>query len=263
MKRKRATKYLAFARIAFVQAATERSDVYGRMAFFAVILGVFTALWRAVGEAGMPLGASPRSLVWYLAATEWILLSAPQLHVEIQEDVRSGDVAYRLPRPVSYVGALFAQAAGMLAFRAPLLGVTAFVCAFAYTRQAPSALALLPLLVLGGWAAMLVSMLNIGVGLLAFWLTDVSPVYWIWQKLTFVLGGLMLPLALYPELLQRVASLTPFPSLLAGPAGLLLGFSPAGALTLSLRLGFWSIATALLTVALFRRAVRRVQIHGG
>jgi hypothetical protein len=27
---------------------------------------------------------------------------------------------------------------------------------------------------------------------LAFWLQDISPVYWVWQKLMFVLGGLML-----------------------------------------------------------------------
>jgi hypothetical protein len=30
--------------------------------------------------------------MWYLAMTEWILLSAPAIHVDIQEAVRRGDV---------------------------------------------------------------------------------------------------------------------------------------------------------------------------
>ena len=45
--------------------------------------------------------------------------------------------------------------------------------------------------------------------LLAFWLQDVAPVYWVWQKLMFVLGGLMLPLELYPAFIQRAAAFTP------------------------------------------------------
>ena len=40
------------------------------MAFFAVMLGVFSSLWRAVGEAGMPVAADFRALVWYLAVAE-------------------------------------------------------------------------------------------------------------------------------------------------------------------------------------------------
>ncbi len=260
---KPARKYLAFARIAFVQAASERGDVYGRMAFFAVILGVFTALWRAVAEAGMPLAASPHHLVWYLATTEWILLSAPLLHVDVQEEVRRGDIAYSLPRPASYVGGMLAQAAGMLAFRAPLLGVTAFVCAFAYTGEVPPLGSLAPALALGSWAAFVIATSSIAIGLLAFWITDVSPLYWLWSKLGFVLGGLMLPIALYPRWLARTAMLTPFPSLLAGPAGLLLGFERGAALGLSARLAFWSAVITCATFALFRRAVRRLQLGGG
>ena len=54
------------------------------------------------------------------------------------------------------------------------------------------------------------------IGCAAFWLQDASPVYWIWQKFNFVLGGLILPLSLYPEWLQKVAYLSPFSALLNG-----------------------------------------------
>ena len=256
-------KYAAFSRISAMQAGRERNELYGRMAFFAVILGVFSSLWQAVAEAGMPVSADPRSLVWYLATTEWILLSAPPIHIEIQEAIRRGDVVYRLGHPVSYVAAEFATGIGLLAARAPFLGLTAFLCAFAFTGWTPPVTALLLVVPFGFAASALITALYLGIGLLAFWLQDVSPVYWVWQKLMFVLGGLMLPLEWYPVFIQRAALFTPFPSLLASPASFVLGTNPVTPGSLALTLILWSGATAVALSWIFRRALSTVTINGG
>src|SRR4051812_36434523 len=97
-------KYAAFARVGFTAARAEPAELIGRVAFFFMILGVFSALWGAVGQNGAgPAAANARSaMVWYLAITEWVLLSAPMLHFEIEAEVRRGDVAYQIARPVSY-----------------------------------------------------------------------------------------------------------------------------------------------------------------
>jgi ABC-2 type transport system permease protein len=259
----RIARYSAFSRISATQARRERNELYGRMAFFVVILGVFSSLWRVVAEAGMPLAADPKSLVWYLAATEWILLSAPPIHIEIQEAVRRGDVVYRLGHPVSYVAAEYASGLGLLAVRAPFLGLTAFVCAFAFTRWTPPLSALLVVVPFGLAASALITALYLGIGLLAFWLQDVAPVYWVWQKLMFVLGGLMLPLEIYPAFIRRAALFTPFPSMLAGPASFVLGAHLVTAGALAGRLAGWSVVTALGVVWIFRRAVSRLTLNGG
>lgn len=256
-------KYAAFARIAAARARDERAELYGRMAFFAVILGVFSSLWRVVAEAGMPLGADPNALVWYLAATEWILLSAPPIHVEIQEAIRRGDVVYRLVHPASYWVAEFATGLGLLAVRAPLLGLTAFLCAFAFTGSTPPVAVLLVVVPFGIAASALITALYLGIGLLAFWLHDVAPIYWVWQKLMFVLGGLMLPIQLYPTLVQRAAAVTPFPSLLAAPASFMLGARLVSPGALAISLALWSGATAFAVSWIFRRAVSTVTINGG
>jgi len=257
-------KYLAFSRIAARHALSERGELYGRVVFFAVILGVFSALWRAVAEAGLPIAAEPGRMVWYLAATEWIVLSVPQLHVEIQEDVRRGDIAYHLPRPVSYVGSMLAQAAGTLAVRLPVMAVTACVCAFLFTGMIPAARTLLVFAPFAVAATLLTSALYVGVGLLAFWLTDVSPIYWLFQKALFVLGGMMLPLELYPRWLQRAADFTPFSALLAGPAQLILRSpAPREMWLLAARLGAWSLLVAWLLWLLFTRASRSLRVSGG
>jgi ABC-2 type transport system permease protein len=255
-------KYWAFARIAASEAATERGDLYGRALFFAVILGVFSALWRAVAESGMPLGAQQEQLVWYLAVTEWILLSTPARHLEIQEEVRRGDVAYQLSRPVSYPRAALAQCLGTLLVRAPALGAVACGCAFAFTGRLPALGTLLLVAALGLLASAILAELYVALGLVAFWLRDATPLYWVAGKLLFILGGLMLPLELYPRWLQVVAACTPFPVLLAGPAGFLL--HPGGvAWLLALRLLFWGGFLFGLVELVFWRATRSLQLDGG
>ena len=257
------SKYFAFARVATALARRDRGELYGRMLFFAVILGVFSSLWRAVAAAGMPIAADPRLLVWYLATTEWIILSAPPVHAELQESIRRGDVVCRLGRPVSYVGAAFAEALGLLAVRAPALAATAWVCAFAFTGWIPPLMPLAATLPLGFAAAALIAAMYLWIGLLAFWLEDVSPVFWVVQKLLFVFGGLMLPIELYPRAMQIAAAWTPFPVMLAGPGSFVLRQSSSNWLTVALDQSAWAGAIAFAVWWTFRRASATLTINGG
>jgi ABC-2 type transport system permease protein len=256
-------KYVAFFRVSAAEARRERGELYGRVVFFAVILGVFSSLWHAVGEAGMPLAADPKALVWYLAVTEWIVLSAPPVHTGIQEAVRRGDIACQLGRPVSYVGAAFAEGLGLLAIRTPVLGVTACVCAFVFTGWMPPPRVLACVVLFGLVGAALITAVYLLIGLLAFWLEDVSPVYWVCQKLLFVLGGLMLPIELYPDFIRRAAAFTPFPAALSGPASFVLARSSAGAGVLACNLAIWAYVTALALWWVFRRATSALTFNGG
>jgi ABC-2 type transport system permease protein len=256
-------KYAAFARAAALQVRREPGELYGRAVFFVVILGVFTSLWRAVAEAGMPIAADPRELVWYLATTEWILLSAPPLHVELQEAIRRGDVVYQLGRPVSYAGAAFAEGLGLLAVRAPVLGATAFLCAWGFTRWIPPLGVFLRAVPFGIGGAAVITGLYVGIGLLAFWLHDIAPVYWVWQKFMFVLGGLMLPLSIYPAFIQQAAAVTPFPSVLAEPASFVLRDGDIDPAALACKLALWGALTALSVRWIFRRAASALTINGG
>jgi ABC-2 type transport system permease protein len=256
-------KYLAFAWIAAAEGRRDRAELYGRMVFFVVIIGVFSSLWRATREAGLAIAADPRSLVWYLAGTEWILLSAPLIHVDVQESLRRGDVACQLGRPVSYVGATFAQGLGLVLSRSPLLAATAFLCAFAFTGWVPPWQTLAAVALFGSIATALLTALHLAIGLLAFWLGEVTPVFWVWQKLLFVFGGLMLPIRLYPPIMRRLASLTPFPDILAGPASFVLDGESVRMDVLAARLAMWSVVTTLVVVWMYARARRDLEVNGG
>ena len=209
-------------------------------------------------------GAGSAELIWYLAVTEWVMLSLPPLQLDIERDVRTGDIAYRLARPVSYLAGRLAEAAGDTALRAVTLGIAG--CGLAYWLSGsfpedPRGLLLaLPLGVLAAWLGLVCLA---AIGLSAFWLQDVSPLYWIWQKAAFVLGGLLLPLEVYPDWLRTVAMWTPFSALMHGPGRLAFGYDPAFAAFVAVRLVLWGALGTALLFFIYRRALRVVDVNGG
>ena len=262
--RSSARKLFAIARTSLRQSLRARAALLGRMAFYAVILLVFSRLWQAIARSGALADSGPVELLWYLALTEWILLSVPALHLEIEADVRSGDIAYQLPRPVSYLAATLARSLGELAGRLATLAVAGALLAWALSGALPADLrGLLCALPIGALGAVALLLFHAMIGLGAFWLQDCTPIYWIWQKLAFVLGGLMLPLDIYPGWLRSVAELSPFAALIYAPASLALHFDAARSLQVAALATFWTLVCLGLLALLYRRALRVLDLNGG
>jgi ABC-2 type transport system permease protein len=259
-------KYLALARASARRALAERGVLAGRVVFLGVILFIFSRVWDTVlarGEVTVA-GAGKAELIWYLAVTEWCVLSVPLIFLAIEADVRSGDIASRLVRPVSYLGAQLAEALGEAALRLAVLGPAGALFAYWLADGFPAdPRGLAFALPLGVLAAVLAVLSTAAIGLSAFWIVDTSPVYWIWQKLAFVLGGLLLPLELYPDWLRALARFSPFPAMIWGPGRTAFGFAPGAALTTTLELLAWSALVAAGLVWLSRRARLRLTVNGG
>jgi ABC-2 type transport system permease protein len=256
--------YVGAAATAARHTFYQRWDALGRAGFYVVLLLVFSGLWRAVEQSvPMPAGG-PVSMLWYLALTEWIVLALPPVQMEVDDDVRTGDVAYQLTRPVSYVGAKVAGGVGMLLARMVLLAPVGFGLAWLLAGSLPveplRLLAAVPLAV-GAGAVGVVFL--VAVGTTAFWLQDSSPVFWIWQKMTFVLGGLVLPLSLYPDWLGALARWTPFHPLVGAPGASVLGLESVSPVEVGLKIAGWGVVAVVLVAALFRRGVRFLDVNGG
>ncbi len=77
------------------------------------------------------------------------------------------------------------------------------------------------------------------------------------------MGGLMLPLELYPAWLQRIAAWTPFAPLLNGPGRMAFGLAPERAAQTAAALVIWGVLAALLLTLLYRRGLRALDVNGG
>jgi ABC-2 type transport system permease protein len=259
-----ARKYAGMATIAIRQGLVDRGALVGRIGLYAVILLIFSKLWAVVVERGAFPGASLRDLLWYLAVTEWVMLSLPWIHLQIEADVRRGDIAYRLPRPMSYLGGRLAESAGDFLLRAATLAAAGFALASCMAGGLPEdprgLLLALPLGLLAGWVGMC---FHAAIGLCAVWLQDCSPVYWIWQRCAFILGGLLLPLEVYPDWLREIALWTPFAAIMHGPGRMAFGWQPEVALVVGLKLIAWGSVATVLLVWVYTRALRALDVNGG
>jgi ABC-2 type transport system permease protein len=267
-------KYLAAVAIAVAQAKAARAVFVGRLAFYAVLLVMYARIWEMVGRQGALGVFGHGDLIWYLAVTEWIALSAPPLHTDIEADVRSGNVAYLLPRPVSYLWLRFSEALGTMLARMLVLGVFGFGLAMLLTRVSTTNGASVALpsggllaLVCGALTAVVAATLNLVfcaiIGLSAFFIEDTSPIYWVWQKLSFVFGGLMFPLDIYPPAMRSIANVTPFPSLLYAPGRIAIGAEPAFVWRTVIVLAAWTVFGVTCAHFAFRRALKALEINGG
>jgi ABC-2 type transport system permease protein len=242
-------------------------EAFSRCGFMLVLIFVFIQLWTAtfklsgqVAYAGFDL----RRMVWYLVVTETVVMSCPRTSDKIDTEVKAGDLAYNLTRPYTYC--LFHAAAYFGNVLLTLPANFAVGGALAWIAVGP------PPLSGPAWPALLVTVLlaialnfaaELSIGLLAFWFEDTYAFYWIYQKLTFTLGGLFLPLMLFPGWLRVIAQRLPFSSIAYAPARLVAGVDPRLVLgTVSTQL-FWLALLAGVAALIYRGGVRRVNINGG
>jgi ABC-2 type transport system permease protein len=97
-------------------------------------------------------------------------------------------------------------------------------------------------------------------GGIAFWLLDARATWFLWSKLVFLLGGLLIPLELLPDGIGTVAKVLPWASMTWVPGRLASG--DLDPLLIGLQLVWLVIATAL-AFGVFARGERRLQVVGG
>lgn len=251
-------------RFSCFDALKNPKSLLGLSIFLITCLIIFSHLWKVVTARLGVLHFDSEQLLWYIAFNEWVLVALPDTHESIEEDLRSGHLAYLLPRPISYLGATFAQAAGTLCVHLLVLGVVCFGFTWLFVGAPPlPPLGILLTLLFGLLAGLMTLLFLMGIGLAAFWLHEVSPLYWIWEKLLFMFGGLMMPLTLYPQWLQTVASFSPFPLILGTRSALALEFTIPKVLSLTLLLVTWSGLGLLALLLLYRRALKILNVEGG
>jgi ABC-2 type transport system permease protein len=238
-----------------------------RTVFLVMILYIFLQLWRAAYAAqgtATIAGFTVAQMIWYLALTESIVLSRPSVSRAIDEEVRSGAIAYTLGRPYGYATyRLTTYLAERLLRFATTLAVAGTLALLYAGPIAVSPVSLAAALVATAGAIAIDFVAVFGIGLLAFWVEDTSSIELIYSRAVMLLGGMLLPLDVFPEWLQRIAFALPFSAMLHGPARLALAESPADFWPLIARqLVYLALASSAVTL-LYRAALRRLNVHGG
>lgn len=265
--RRLARAYRATARTSAAVALQYRAALLARAGITVVWVLLLTRVWTAVYQgrdtvAGFDLRAAVTYLT--LANLQAAVLASP-ISMVMSTRVRTGEVVFDLTRPVGYLGQMVAMQAGQTATTLAVVLVAAPVAALVGGVQPPAG----PAAVLGFVAALgvgwlLSTLLDVLVGLAAFWAVDIMGFAVLYRLVSQFLAGTTVPLALFPGLLGPLARALPFQFVAYVPAATYVGRIHGTAVLTTTAFGLgWAAALGGLLAFVWRRAHRRVVVHGG
>jgi ABC-2 type transport system permease protein len=261
-------KYWAVFEVSLRNSFAYLVEAFSRIFFMGLILFILAQLWEVVygGGGGQKLaGYSLNDILWYLCLTETFATTRPAFHFDIDNEVRSGELAYVLGRPYNYLGYQFALYLGArlvrmsisLLLAAAIIWVLAGPPSFLRFENVLGGLVLMLLAVVVDFLAVFILAIQ------SFWAEDTSAFVLIYTRFMMILGGMLIPLDLLPEPLSSIAKALPFSYILYFPAHLTVKFDwlqfGEGLLKLSLTcLVLWALAFFNLN-----RVERRLSSNGG
>ena len=235
--------------------------------FLGVILFIFLQLWRVTfGETGAERlgGLTLPQMLWYLAITEAITLSRPRVAAEVDQDVRTGALAVQLIRPLDYPLSRLWTTMGERAVRFALNAAVGAAIVLLFVGPVSLCWGTLLLFPPALLAAFVLDFLGLFlIGLCAFWLEDTSGIALLYSRIVMILGGMLLPLELFPEWSQPLLRALPFASIVYGPARLFVRPDAAFLADLLLRQGVAIAVLAAAVALVYRAGIGRIHANGG
>lgn len=259
-------KYLAILKINLLNSLAYPAELLTRVLMIVLFMWIFFQLWRvtfAASGAEAINGLTLQDMMWYLLLAETIELGRPRLARLISQQVKDGSIAYLLNKPYDF---LYYQFASGLGESLPRLGMLFLVGGIVVWTLAgpPPPLAHWPaafLLLAGAW--LLHFCVNALIGLAAFIAEEVAPFEWIYQKMVFILGGMLIPIDFYPAWLQTICRNLPFAYMMYGPARLFVRPETTAFVQTLLGQILWLAVLGGCLVLAFARGMRRLAINGG
>lgn len=257
--------YWGFARVRFADLIANRTRFLIGIGSYFIYVSVYAAIYRAIYAGQDSVGGLRAAEALTYVAVAWMLRSlyTNALDREVTEDVRRGDIALSLLRPVDYPWSRLAGAAGEALVRALIFTLPAAVLiSLAYPLHPPAS----PLAALGGALGTLLalavySQLNVLVGLSAVFTEHTIGIQRAKNAMVDLLGGVLIPLTFFPGWAQQVLAWLPFQAITYSPVAMYLGdVSVARGLLVQLA---WAAALFALVRLLWRHALDHLTVQGG
>lgn len=257
--------YPSFAKVAFTRQAKFRlaniSGLFTNTFFMLFRTSVFTAIYEHSSEiAGYTLAQS----LSYAVLVQALIMVIPQWgSIGVGEDIRTGQVAMDLCRPLNYYLMILFKRIGISGFFLLGRGIPALLIgySFGFLTIFPDKIASLwgvVSLILGVWLA---NSLHFLVELTGFWLENSRGPKMLVVGLTYFFSGATIPVVLFPPWAQTINLWLPFSYTLNAPIEILLGVK--NPLDLFLPQLLWVIVISGFCLVVLKQGERKVVLHGG
>lgn len=258
-------KYYILARLDLLNATAYLKPFLISKVFLVFILFIMFSLYRML-FAGRPVvdGFTVPLLLYYLTVTEAVEMSKVRVYQTIAEEIKDGSCAYTLLRPMSYLSYHYCSTLSRTLVNGGLVLAVGLATTALLTRPDPAVFKGVLLSLPAVFMAVNLNFLAMFIiGLLAFSMEEVAPVYWIYQKLLFIVGGLLMPIEFFPAWLRNVIQYLPTTYISYFPAKCAVHWDGAYFLKGFVIQLLYAALFLVVAQAMFRWGMKRVQINGG
>jgi ABC-2 type transport system permease protein len=258
-------KYYHIGRINFINSFVYFGDIVASSFFVGLIVFVFTQLWQVIYSGNeLIAGFTIVMMIWYFVMTESIVTSLPSVIEKVGEEIRSGEVANYLNKPYSYIFYNYSVSLGSAIFKFLLTLSIGSIVAFLVIGKMDFNFLYIPLLFIIIILAITIHfILMMFIGVFAFWFEDSRSLYLIYQKIVFTIGGMLLPLEIFPNWLASISKFLPFSYIAYYPAKLFVEFNINFFFEILIKQLLWIILFFILTFLIYKIGERRLSINGG
>lgn len=265
-------KYFRVWRVSLAERMTYRADfllgTFLRMLPMVTTILLWQAIYQGSGQSSLA-GFQYREMIAYLLLVHIsrMFSSMPGLASGIAHEIREGTLKKYLIQPLDLLGYLISYRAAhkmtYIVTAALPYGIIFYLCRGFFDGFPPAP-------VMAAYLVSLVLSFLIGfyfeaaVGMVAFWILEVTSVLYIVITLNYFISGQMLPLDLLPGPWASFLKAMPFQYMAYFPAVVFLGKVQGEDLAWGLALeAFWALFFALLARFLYRRGLRHYGAYGG
>lgn len=258
-------KYFHIGKINFMNNIFYFSEFVTKAFFILIILFIFVHIWKAA-FAGREIveGFSLATIIWYLLFAESIVTSGSKVIREINKDIQSGEIAYQLIRPYSYIGYYFAKTLSYKTIGFAITFGIGSILVYLMVGGFNFNFANTPFLIISVFLALTLDFfILLCIALLAFWFEDTNSLKWIYDKILFTIGGMLLPLEMLPNWLSNISKHLPFAFAVYQPSKLFVNFNLDRFFEVSGIQIFYITIFFILSLIIYKIGIRRVNINGG
>lgn len=261
--------YLAFSRKAFQRSAAYRFDAWTRLFSNVIFLCMWGFIWYGLYNGKQSVaGVSFEAMLSYIVISQMLqgIHGAGTPLWEIQERVRTGDIAMEMMRPYDYPTRTLFSDFGSIAFYFLTAVLPLYVVLFwAFDLYLPSSAA--------QWGLFLFSVvvgyfirysIELTFGLFTFWLIETGGVEDIFYFSISLFSGSVIPLWFFPDWLKGIAQYLPFQGIFFIPNSIFTGKLHGQALMEALIVQLvWLIISFAILRFVWAKASRKIVVQGG
>ena len=247
---------------------TYRFEVFASIVthFILILANVF--LWNCVYSDQKSIsGVGREQMITYsvLSACLGVMYHCG-IQNSLNKDVREGNIALMLMKPVHLLGAYFAEDIGTIVVKTVSVSLPIFILGLLFLPvQLPVSFWILPLVLISYLSGFLILwLLSALVGMFTFVTMELGNMGVVKNTIVAILSGSMIPLWFFPAKAEKILMMTPFPYTYQLPLGLYIGKIEAqeGLRQICIQM-IWLFLLGGCVALAWRKAKNRVLIQGG